>query len=172
MPAGSKLDRPAWLSCCWRLQKNCSQNLLTMSKTIVSKKLLNKFAHGESWIALHSTCNLRLNSWHDFNLYRNCSKRRKFAQNKEKLLTKIKFAQSTNLLKICSQQKFAYRICLQHRKTAHDEKPCRLGWINTMAECLASSQSEYGWHAPLNGLNCNGWKDPISFTVLTSAPTS
>jgi hypothetical protein len=28
-------------------RKNCSQNLLTMSKCIVSKNLLNKFAHGE-----------------------------------------------------------------------------------------------------------------------------
>jgi hypothetical protein len=30
------------------IEKNCSQNLLTMSKFIVSKNLLNKFAHGES----------------------------------------------------------------------------------------------------------------------------
>jgi hypothetical protein len=30
---------------------------------------------------------------------------------------------------------------------------CRLGWINTMAKCLASSQSEHGWRAPLNGLS-------------------
>jgi hypothetical protein len=60
--------------------------------------------------------------------------------------------------KICSQQKFADRICSQHRKTAHDEKPYWLGWINTMAKCLASSQSEHaGWHAPLNGLSRNGW---------------
>jgi hypothetical protein len=29
-------------------EKNCSQNLLTMSKFIVSKNFLNKFAHGES----------------------------------------------------------------------------------------------------------------------------
>jgi hypothetical protein len=66
---------------------------------------------------------------------------------------KINFAQSKNLL-----QKFAHRICLQHRKTAHDEKPCRLGWINTMAKCLASSLSEHGWRAPLNnGLRHNGW---------------
>jgi hypothetical protein len=28
--------------------ENCSQNSLTMSKFIVSKNLLNKFAHGES----------------------------------------------------------------------------------------------------------------------------
>jgi hypothetical protein len=28
--------------------KNCSQNLITMSKFIVSKNLLNKFARGES----------------------------------------------------------------------------------------------------------------------------
>jgi hypothetical protein len=58
---------------------------------------------------------------------------------------------------ICIQQKFAHRICSQHRKTAHEEKPCRLGWINTMAKCLASSQSEHGWRAPLNGLSHNGW---------------
>jgi adenosylmethionine-8-amino-7-oxononanoate aminotransferase len=30
------------------IEKNCSQNLLTMSKFFVSKNLLNKFAHGES----------------------------------------------------------------------------------------------------------------------------
>jgi hypothetical protein len=88
--------------------KNCSQNLLTMSKFIVSKNLLTEnqicsrrinFAHGESWIALHSTCNLSMDAWHDFYLHPNCSKRRKFAHSKEKLLTKIKFAQSKNLLK-------------------------------------------------------------------------
>jgi hypothetical protein len=65
---------------------------------------------------------------------------------------KIKYAQSKNLLK-----KFACRICLQHRNTAHNEKPCRLGWINIMAKCLASFQSEHGWRAPFNGLSCNGW---------------
>ncbi len=26
-----------------------------------------------------------------------------------------------------------------------------------MAKCLASSQSELGWHAALNGLSGNGW---------------
>jgi hypothetical protein len=26
-----------------------------------------------------------------------------------------------------------------------------------MAKCLASSQSEHGWRAPLNGLSRNGW---------------
>jgi hypothetical protein len=46
---------------------------------------------------------------------------------------------------------------LQHSKTAHDEKPCRLGWINTIAKCFVSSQSEHGWRAPLNGLSRNGW---------------
>jgi hypothetical protein len=30
------------------IEKNCSQNLLTMSKFIVSKNLLNKYAHRES----------------------------------------------------------------------------------------------------------------------------
>jgi hypothetical protein len=36
---------------------------------------------------------------HDFYLKTNCSKGRKFAHSKEKLLTKIKFAPSKNLLK-------------------------------------------------------------------------
>jgi hypothetical protein len=36
---------------------------------------------------------------HDFYLHTNCSNQRKFAHSKEKLLTKIKFAQSKNLLK-------------------------------------------------------------------------
>jgi hypothetical protein len=73
-----------------------------------------------------------------------------------KLLTMSKFivsnlltvkdcsSQKSNLLRarICSQQKFTHIICSQHRKTAHDEKPCWLGRINTsMAKCLASSQS-------------------------------
>jgi hypothetical protein len=59
---------------------------------------------------------------------------------------KIKFAQSKNLLKIfCSQQKLAHRICSQHR------------WINMMAKCLASFQSEHGWRAPFHGLSRNGW---------------
>ncbi len=38
-------------------------------------------------------------AWHDFYLHTNCSKRIKFAHSKEKLLTKIKFAPSKNLLK-------------------------------------------------------------------------
>jgi hypothetical protein len=86
------------------------------------------------------------------------------AQSEENLLTVRKnCSQKSDLLraricsKLCSQQKFAHRICSQHRKTAHDEKSCRLGWINTMAKCLASSQSELGWHAALNGLSGNGW---------------
>jgi hypothetical protein len=89
----------------------------------------------------------------------NCSKQRNFAQSKEKLLTKIKFAQSKNLLKkfAHSRNLLAAEICSQHRKTAHDEKPCQLRWINTMAKCLASSQSEHGWRALLNGLSQNGW---------------
>jgi hypothetical protein len=66
---------------------------------------------------------------------------------------KIKFAQSKNLLK----NLLTAEICSQHRKTAHDEKPCRLGWINMMAKCLASFQLEHGWHAPFNGLSRNGW---------------
>jgi hypothetical protein len=33
----------------------------------------------------------------------------------------------------------------------------RLGWINTMAKCLATSQSEHGWRAPINGLSHSGW---------------
>jgi hypothetical protein len=41
--AGSKLDRPARLSCCWRLQKNCSQP----TKIARRKKLLTKYAHNE-----------------------------------------------------------------------------------------------------------------------------
>jgi hypothetical protein len=88
----------------------------------------------------------------------------KIAQSKENLLTiKKNCLQKSNFLrarissKNCSQQKFAHRICLQHRKTAHNEEPCWLGWINTMAKCLASSQSAHGWRAPRNGLCRNGW---------------
>jgi hypothetical protein len=57
------------------------------------------------------------------------------AQIEEYLLTlKKNCSRKSNLLRarICSK-KFAHRICSQHRKTAHDEKPCRLGWINTIA---------------------------------------
>jgi hypothetical protein len=92
-------------------EKNGSQNLLKISKYIVSKNLLNKFAHGESWIALHSTCDLSMDAWQDFYLHTNCSKPRKFAYSKEKLLTKIKSAQSKNLL-----QKFAHsrNFCSQN----------------------------------------------------------
>jgi hypothetical protein len=122
--AGSKLDRLAWLSSCWRLQKNahsprklliekithkiccqwanllwakiCSINLLTENQFCLRR--IN-FAHGESWIALQYICNLSMYAWHDFYLHTNCSNRRKFAHSKEKLLTKIKFAQSKILLK-------------------------------------------------------------------------
>jgi hypothetical protein len=86
------------------------------------------------------------------------------ARSEENLLTEGKTAHKNQICseqefarKICSQQKFAHRICSKHRKTAHNEKPCRLGWIITMARCLASSQSEQGWRAPLNGLSRNGW---------------
>jgi hypothetical protein len=50
-------------------------------------------------IALHSTWYLSMDAWHNFYLHPNCSQRRKFAHSKEKLLTKITFAQSKNLLK-------------------------------------------------------------------------
>ncbi len=85
----------------WKLlrEKNCSQWANLLWAKICSIYLLNKFAHRESWIAHHSTCNLSMDAWHDFYLHTNCSKRRKFAHSKEKMLTKIKFAQSKNLLK-------------------------------------------------------------------------
>ena len=116
-----------------------------------------EFVHRESWIALHSTCNLSMDSWHDFYQHTNCSKQRKFAHSKEKLLTKIKFAEQEFAQKICSKQKFAHRICSQDRKSAYDERPCRLGWIITMAKCLALTQSEHGWRASLNGPSRNSW---------------
>ena len=131
-------------------EKNCSQWANLLWAKICSQRI--KLAHGESWIALHSTWNLSMDAWHKFYLHTNCSKQRKLAHSEDKLLTKIKFAQSKNMLK-----KFAHRICLQHRKTAHNEKPCRLGWINIMAKCLASSQSEHSWRTPLNGLSRNNW---------------
>jgi hypothetical protein len=86
--AGSKLDRPAQLSFCRRLQKiahspqkllkekNCSQNLLTMSKFIVSKNLLNKFAHGESNLLTENQI---------------CSRRIKFAHGESNLITENQF---------------------------------------------------------------------------------
>ncbi len=83
-----------WANLLWA--KICWINLLTENQ-MCSQRI--KFAHGESWIALRSTCNLSTDSWHDFYLHSNCSKRRKFAHSKEKLLTKIKFAPSKNLLK-------------------------------------------------------------------------
>jgi hypothetical protein len=48
----------------------------------------------------------------------------RIAQIEENLLTvKKNCSQKSNLLRarICSQQKFAHRICLQHRKTAHEK---------------------------------------------------
>ena len=89
-----------WANLLWA--KICSINLLTENQ-ICSRRI--NFAHGESWIALQSICNLSMDAWHDFYLHTNCSKRRKYAHSNEKLLTKIKFAQSKNLLKaeICSE---------------------------------------------------------------------
>ena len=92
-----------------------------MSKFIVSKNLLNKFAHGESNLLTENQfCSRRITENHEspfvllaiqvwphdtFSIYKNCSRQRKFAHSKEKLLTKIKFAQSKNLLqKICSSK--------------------------------------------------------------------
>ena len=97
-------------------------------------------------------------SLHVLYLQNFCSRQRKFAHSKEKLLTNIQICSEQEFAqKICSQQKFAHRICSQHRKIAHDEKPCRLGWINTRAKFLASSQSEHDWRALLYGLSLNGW---------------
>jgi hypothetical protein len=83
-----------WANLLWA--KICSINLL-MENQICSRRI--NFAHGESWIALYSTFNLSMDAWHNFYPHKNCSKRRKFAHSKEELLTKIKFAQSKNLLK-------------------------------------------------------------------------
>jgi hypothetical protein len=46
-----------------------------------------------------------MDSLHNFYLHTNCSKQRKFADSKEKGLTKIKFAQSKNLLKKIAQSR-------------------------------------------------------------------
>jgi hypothetical protein len=142
-------------------EKNCSRNLLTMSKFIVSKNLLNKFAHGElNFLTENQFCSRRImnctsfylqssmDAWHDFYLHKLLKAKKICSQTVKK-----NCSQKSNLLK-----KFAHRICSQRRKTAHDEKPCWFGWINTKAKCLASSQqSEHGWRAPLNGLSCNSW---------------
>ena len=46
-------------------EKNCSRNLLTMSKFIVSKNLLSKFAHGESNLLTENQfCSRRINFAH------------------------------------------------------------------------------------------------------------
>ena len=70
----------------------------------------------------------------------------KIAHAEENLLT-VKKNCSQN--QICSKQKFAHRICSQHRKIDHNEKPCRLGWINITVK--------FGWRLLLNGLSLNGW---------------
>ena len=53
-----------WANLLWA--KICSINLL-IENQICSRRI--NFAHGESWIALHSTCNLSMDSWHNFYLY-------------------------------------------------------------------------------------------------------
>ena len=70
---------------------------------------------------------------HDFYLHTNCSKRRKFAHSKEKLLTKIKFAQSKNLLK-----KFA------HSRNLLTEFACSTEKLLTMIN-LAGSDGSTRW---------------------------
>ena len=75
--------------------KICSINLLT--ENLICSRRIN-FAHGESWITVHSTCNPSMASLYVFYLQIFCSRQRKFAHNKEKLPTKIEFAQSKNLL--------------------------------------------------------------------------
>jgi hypothetical protein len=90
-------------------EKNCSQPKKTAHQRIKLLIICNKFAHGESILLtenhelpfiLHSACNLSMDSFHNFYLYTNYSKQRKFAHSKGKLCTKIKFAQSKKLLKI------------------------------------------------------------------------
>jgi hypothetical protein len=53
--------------------------------------------------------------------------------------------------------KIAHRICLQQRKNAHDETPCRLGRINTTAKILASCKFEHDWRELRTVLKLNGW---------------
>jgi hypothetical protein len=82
-----------WANFLWA--KICSINLLTENQ-ICSRRIMNC-----PLFFLQSS----MDAWHDFYLHTNCSKRRKYAHSNEKLLTKIKFAQSKNLLKaeICSE---------------------------------------------------------------------
>ena len=94
------------------------------------KNLLAKFAHGDSEFCLHNRITYKICSW----------QKKNWSQNRN-----------------CSQEKSCPLNLLPANKIAYDEKPCRLGWINTMAKCLASSQSEHGWRAPLYGLSRNGW---------------
>ena len=75
--------------------KICSMNLLTENQ--VCSRGIN-FAHGESWIVLQSTCNLSMDSWHDFYLYTNCSKQRKFAHSKKNCSQKSNFLRQGNLM--------------------------------------------------------------------------
>jgi hypothetical protein len=60
---------------------------------------------------------------------------------------------------ICSEEKIVHWICLlQQRKITLNEKPCRLGWITTVAKMLASSESEHGWWCTqLAGLKLFPW---------------
>jgi hypothetical protein len=100
-------------------RKNCSQNSLTMSKFIVSKTLLNKFALGESNLLTENQfCSRRIMNCPSYYLQSTygCmtrflsthkSKRRKFAHSKEKLLTNIKFALALLTAEICSQNLLA-----------------------------------------------------------------
>jgi hypothetical protein len=75
---------------------------------------------------------------------------------KEKLLTKIKFAPSKNLLKKFAHSRnllteFSRSIenLLMTKNLASSDGSTR--WLNV------SHQSEHGWRAPLNGLSRNRW---------------
>jgi hypothetical protein len=86
---------------------NCSQNLLTENQ-FCSWRI--NFAHGESWIALHSTCNLSMDAWHNYYLHTNCSKRRKFAHSKKNCSRKSNLPRA----RICSKNLLTAEICSQN----------------------------------------------------------
>ena len=110
-----------------------------------------------------------MDAWHNFYLHTNCSNQRKFAHSKEKLLTKINFAQSKNLLKKIAHSRnllteFARSIekLLTMKNLAGSDGSTRLLNVSHQAD-----RSTAGAHPP-NGLSRNGW-NVLGRTFLTKS---
>jgi hypothetical protein len=125
-----------------------------MSKFIVSKNLLNKFAHWESNLLTENQfCSRRIMNCPSFYLQSKYGLMTQFLSVHKSLKAKnicSQWRKTAHKNQICSfaqtncqQQKFAHRICSQIRKTAHDENLAgsdgSTQWLNVLYQANRST---------------------------------